>query len=169
WSSDVCSSDLVSNTYEAVVAFLATARLGAIWSSASPDFGTQSGIDRFSQIVPKVMFTIDGYTYGGKTFDRTDVVRSIQEQLPTLEATIVIPYLNEQRDKTHFKNPIFWDEALTCVNNPTLTYEYVEFNEPLWILFSSGTTGKPKPIVQSQGGILLEHYKAVTFHVDLHP
>src|SRR5699024_9566359 len=94
----------VANTYEAVVAFLATARLGAIWSSASPDFGTQSVIDRFSQIEPKVMFTIDGYTYGGNTYDRTDVVRSIQEQLPTLEATIVIPYLNKQRDKTHFKN-----------------------------------------------------------------
>lgn len=159
----------VANTYESVVAFLATASLGAIWSSASPDFGTQSVIDRFSQIEPKVMFTIDGYTYGGKAFDRTNVVTAIQKELSTLEATIVIPYLQDEPDTSPFIEPIMWKEATNRTNEPTLTYEYVEFNEPLWILFSSGTTGRPKPIVQSQGGILLEHYKAVTFHVDLRP
>ncbi|HLS65874.1 MAG TPA: acetoacetate--CoA ligase, partial [Pseudogracilibacillus sp.] len=158
----------VANTYESVVAFLATASLGAIWSSASPDFGTQSVIDRFSQIEPKVMFTIDGYTYGGKPFDRTDVVSAIQKKLPTLEATIVIPYLQKKPDTSKLMEPIMWEDATSRTNNPILTYEYVEFNEPLWILFSSGTTGRPKPIVQSQGGILLEHYKAVSFHVDLH-
>lgn len=158
----------VANTYESVVAFLATASLGAIWSSASPDFGTQSVIDRFSQIEPKVMFTIDGYTYGGKPFDRTDVVSAIQKKLPTLEATIVIPYLQKKPDTSKLMEPIMWEDATSRTNNPILTYEYVEFNEPLWILFSSGTTGRPKPIVQSQGGILLEHYKAISFHVDLH-
>src|SRR5699024_6836763 len=122
------------NTYESVVAFLATASLGAIWSSASPDFGTQSVIDRFSQIEPKVMFTIDGYTYGGKAFDRTNVVTAIQKELSTLEATIVIPYLQDEPDTSPFIEPIMWKEATNRTNEPTLTYEYVEFNEPLWIL-----------------------------------
>src|SRR5690625_1641008 len=157
----------VANIYETVVAFLATASLGAIWSSASPDFGTESVIDRFTQIEPKVMITVDGYTYGGREFDRLTVIKSIQEQLPTLEATIVIPFLHEQPNVESFKQPIMWKEAVTGCDNLTLEYEYVKFNDPLWVLFSSGTTGRPKPIVQSQGGILLEHLKALTFHVDL--
>lgn len=158
-----------SHIYETIVAFLATASLGAIWSSASPDFGTQSVIDRFTQIEPKVLIAVDGYMYNGRNFNRTDVVASIQEQLPSLEATVIIPYLNEQPDVSHLQNVTMWQDAIKAPSNPTLTYTYVEFNEPLWVLFSSGTTGKPKPIVQSQGGILLEHLKAVTFHVDVHP
>ncbi|MUK89437.1 acetoacetate--CoA ligase [Ornithinibacillus sp. L9] len=156
-----------ANIYESTVAFLATASLGAIWSSASPDFGTQSVIDRFKQIEPKVMITVDGYSYGGKEFDRTTIIENIQSQLPTLEATIGIPYLNEQEDFTNLKNVTLWNDAIRSTENVELTYEYVSFNDPLWVLFSSGTTGKPKPIVQSQGGILLEHLKALTFHVDL--
>ncbi|TFJ91859.1 acetoacetate--CoA ligase [Lentibacillus salicampi] len=155
----------VANIYESVVAFLATASLGAVWSSASPDFGTQSVIDRFKQIEPKVMVTVDGYRYGGKVFDRIDVVENIQSELPTLEATIAIPYLNEHPDTARLKNVTLWDDAVA--ESGTLTYEHVHFNDPLWVLFSSGTTGKPKPIVQSQGGILLEHLKALTFHGDL--
>ncbi|QKY71075.1 acetoacetate--CoA ligase [Lentibacillus sp. CBA3610] len=155
----------VANIYESIVALLATASLGAIWSSASPDFGTQSVIDRFKQIEPKVMVTVDGYRYGGKDFDRTSVVENIQSELTTLEATIVIPYLNENPDTSRLKNVMFWDDAVA--KSGTLTYEHVNFNAPLWVLFSSGTTGKPKPIVQSQGGILLEHLKALTFHADL--
>ncbi|WP_010529214.1 acetoacetate--CoA ligase [Lentibacillus jeotgali] len=155
----------VANIYETIVAFLATASLGAIWSSASPDFGTQSVIDRFKQIEPKVMVTVDGYRYGGKDFDRIDVVENIQSELPTLEATITIPYLNEQPDTIRLKNVTLWDDAIA--ETGTLTFEHVNFNDPLWVLFSSGTTGKPKPIVQSQGGILLEHLKALTFHADL--
>jgi len=158
----------VANTYESIVAFLATASLGAIWSSASPDFGTQSVIDRFSQIEPKVMITVDGYTYNGKAFDRLDVIENIQTQLPTLEATIVIPFLHDQPNVNYLKAPILWKDAIQPEGKAELFYEYVSFNDPLWVLFSSGTTGKPKPIVQSQGGILLEHLKALTFHVDLH-
>ncbi|MFC7746802.1 acetoacetate--CoA ligase [Lentibacillus kimchii] len=154
------------NIYESIVAFLATASLGAIWSSASPEFGVQSVTDRFQQIEPKVMITVDGYRYGGKDFDRIDVVETIQSALPALEATIVIPYLQDEPTITGLKNVMMWDGAVAV--SGTLTYEHVSFNEPLWILFSSGTTGKPKPIVQSQGGILLEHLKALTFHVDLH-
>ncbi|MFD1038210.1 acetoacetate--CoA ligase [Virgibacillus byunsanensis] len=157
----------VANIYESVVAFLATASLGAIWSSASPDFGTQSVIDRFKQIEPKVMITVDGYSYGGKSFDRTPIIEKIQSELSTLEATVVIPYLNESADDSKFKNVIRWKDAIHTNRELTLTYEYVPFNDPLWVLFSSGTTGKPKPIVQSQGGILLEHLKALTFHANL--
>jgi acetoacetyl-CoA synthetase len=156
-----------ANNYETVVAFLATASLGAVWSSASPDFGTQSVIDRFKQINPKVMFTVDGYRYGGKKFDRMETVKEIQNEIPSLEATIGIPYLNENADFSHLKNPIHWEKATESNGTAELTYEHVEFNEPLWILFSSGTTGKPKPIVHSQGGMLVEHLKALTFHCDL--
>lgn len=157
----------VPNIYEAVVAFLATASLGAIWSSASPDFGTQSVIDRFKQIEPKIMLTIDGYRYNGKPFDRQDIVEDIQSALPSLKATIVIPYLYEQINLERYKNGILWFDAVPKDHDYALTYEHVPFNDPLWILFSSGTTGIPKPIVHSQGGILLEHLKALTLHVDL--
>lgn len=157
----------VANIYETVVAFLATASLGAIWSSASPDFGTQSVIDRFKQIEPKVMITVDGYNYSGKEFDRMPVVENIQSKLSTLEATIAIPYFKEDSDFGTLKNVIQWKDAVKTNEKLELTYEHVPFNDPLWVLFSSGTTGKPKPIVQSQGGILLEHLKALTFHSDL--
>ncbi|GIO27227.1 acetoacetate--CoA ligase [Ornithinibacillus bavariensis] len=157
----------IPNIYESVIALFATASLGAIWSSASPDFGKQSVIDRFKQIEPKVMITVDGYQYGGKVFDRFNVVKEIQSELDTLEATIVIPYINGAHPFTGLKNVIQWKNA-TSYTNQELCFELVEFNDPLWILFSSGTTGKPKPIVHSQGGILLEHLKALTFHTDLH-
>ncbi|WP_404451014.1 acetoacetate--CoA ligase [Virgibacillus necropolis] len=157
----------VSNIYESVVAFLATASLGAVWSSASPDFGTQSVIDRFKQIEPKVMITVDGYRYSGKDFDRTEIVENIQSELPTLKATIAIPYLNENANFDRLKNVTLWDHAVNSGKDIMLHFEHVPFNDPLWVLFSSGTTGKPKPIVQSQGGILMEHLKALTFHADL--
>ncbi|WP_174615596.1 acetoacetate--CoA ligase [Virgibacillus ihumii] len=156
-----------ANIYETIAAFLATASIGAIWSSASPDFGTQSVIDRFKQIEPKVMLTVDGYSYSGKKFNRMPVVENIQSELPTLEATIGIPFLNEEADFSSLKNAIQWKDAVKADEKPELTYEHVPFNDPLWVLFSSGTTGKPKPIVQSQGGILLEHLKALSFHADL--
>ncbi|WP_163971469.1 acetoacetate--CoA ligase [Oceanobacillus halotolerans] len=156
-----------ANIYESVVAFLATASLGAIWSSASPDFGTQSVIDRFKQIKPKVMITVDGYHYAGKTFDRLNVIKQIQAELPSLEATIVVPFLHQNPSVHGLKNVTTWNDAITAESQQVLTYEHVPFNDPLWVLFSSGTTGKPKPIVHSQGGILLEHLKALTFHADL--
>ncbi|MEN2768837.1 acetoacetate--CoA ligase [Ornithinibacillus xuwenensis] len=157
----------IPNIYESIVSFLATASIGAIWSSASPDFGKQSVIDRFKQIEPKVMITVDGYCYGGKNFDRTEVIQEIQAELTSLEATIGIPYLNAGHHFEELKDVTLWRDAIHDATSP-LTFEHVNFNDPLWILFSSGTTGKPKPIVQSQGGILLEHLKALTFHTDLH-
>lgn len=159
----------VPNIYESVVAFLATASLGAVWSSASPDFGTQSVIDRFRQIEPKVMITVDGYRYGGKAFDRTSVVKKIQAELPTVKATIAISYLNIDPDFSGLKNVHHWKDVVEAREGLQLEYTHVSFNDPLWVLYSSGTTGKPKPFVQSQGGILLEHLKASTFHTDLGP
>ncbi|GGP15046.1 acetoacetate--CoA ligase [Oceanobacillus neutriphilus] len=155
------------NIYETVVAFLATASLGAIWSSASPDFGTQSVMERFQQIEPKAMITVDGYSYNGKNFNRLDVVKELQSALPSLKTTITIPYLNNQADFSGCVHPISWDDATANQGNLEVTYTPVGFNEPLWVLYSSGTTGKPKPIVHSQGGILLEHLKAVHLHMDL--
>src|SRR5699024_3941283 len=102
----------VSNIYEAVVAFLATASIGGVFSSASPDFGTQSVIDRFQQIEPKVMFTVDGYRYGGKEFDRIQVIKNIQAELPTLEATIMIPFFNQHPDVTELIKPISWEKEI---------------------------------------------------------
>lgn len=155
-----------SNIYETIVAFLATASIGAIWSSASPDFGTQSVIDRFKQIEPKVMITVDGYQYNGKNFDRMKIINAIQKELPTLESTILIPFLNENSNPKELKNGVSWKDVME-EKQTEMTYEYIPFNDPLWVLFSSGTTGKPKPIVHSQGGILLEHLKALTFHADV--
>ncbi|MBU5466795.1 acetoacetate--CoA ligase [Virgibacillus sp. MSJ-26] len=156
-----------ANIYETIVAFLATASLGAIWSSASPDFGTESVIDRFKQIEPKVLITVDGYFYGGKEFDRLPIVKKIQDELPTLVATIGIPYRDEQATFKELDQIMLWKDAIKPGDQTELEYVHVPFNDPLWVLFSSGTTGKPKPIVQSQGGILIEHLKALTFHLDL--
>lgn len=157
----------IPNIYEAVVAFLATASLGAVWSSASPDFGTQSVIDRFQQIEPTLFLTVDGYQYGGKTFDRTEVAAEIQSSLPTLKATIAISYLDDQATFSSLQHVVHWEKAINQAVKGDIEYTHVAFNDPLWVLFSSGTTGKPKPIVHSQGGILLEHFKALTFHADL--
>ncbi len=158
----------VSNIPEAIISLLAVASLGAIWSATSPDFGTESVISRFKQIEPKILIAVDGYIYGGKAFDRTETVKEIIASLPTLEKIIVIPYLNEKLnpDNIHPKADS-WKE-ITCDDScDELTFEYVEFSHPLWVLYSSGTTGLPKPITHSQGGILLEHYKYLNLHAEM--
>ncbi|WP_254901250.1 acetoacetate--CoA ligase [Tuberibacillus sp. Marseille-P3662] len=157
----------VSNIPEAVVAFLGCASIGAIWSSCSPEFGSRSVVDRFKQIEPKVMVTVDGYRFAGKDYDRMSVIREIQQAIPSLEHTIVVPYLKSQPNIKALKNAMFWDDMLATYASDTLSFTHVPFDQPLWILYSSGTTGIPKAIVQSQGGILLEHLKALTLHSDL--
>jgi len=158
----------VPNIPQALVAFLAVASLGAVWSSCSPDFGSPSVIDRFKQIEPKVLVAVDGYQYGGKPFDRRAVVAEIQAALPTLEATIFVPYLDPQAAPEGLAGRILaWDTALATPGE--LRYEMVPFEHPLWVLYSSGTTGLPKPIVQSQGGILIQHLKELHLHLNLKP
>jgi len=157
------------NSPEALIAFLASAGIGAVWSSCSPDFGARSVIDRFAQIEPKVVFCVDGYRYGGKDFDRREVVAGLQAEIPTLERTVVVPYLGADPDLSPLRDAMRWEELLAAGEGAELSFERVPFDHPLWVLYSSGTTGLPKAIVQGQGGILLEHLKKVFLHNDLRP
>jgi acetoacetyl-CoA synthetase len=157
----------VPNIPEAVVGLLATASLGAIWSSASPDFGSVSVIDRFRQIEPKVLLAVDGYTYNGRAFDRRQVVAQIQDALPTLEQTIWIPYLNPSALPPNQSATRIWHEIPP--DDGPLAFEPVPFDHPLWVLYSSGTTGLPKAIVHGHGGIILTHLVMGHIGTDLRP
>ena len=158
------------NGVEALVAFLATASLGAIWSSCSPDFGPSSVVDRFAQIEPKVMFAVDGYRYGGKDFDRMATVADIAGQIPSLERIVVAPYLAQSPDLSALDaggaKPMTWGQLAELGAGAPLRFERVPFDHPMWVLYSSGTTGLPKAIVQGHGGILLEQLKKLNLHLD---
>src|SRR3954468_4489288 len=148
------------NIPETIAAFLACASIGAVWSSCSPDFGARSVVDRFAQIEPKVLLAVDGYRYGGKDFDRCSVVDGLRAEMPTLEHTVVLPYLGCGRGEGSLAGQEIVEEPAD------LEFAELPFDHPLWVLYSSGTTGLPKPIVQGQGGILVEHLKKMFLHVD---
>ncbi len=139
------------NIPETVAAFLGCASIGATWSSCAPEFGVRSVVDRFAQIEPKVLLAVDGYRYGGKDFDRGEALAALQGELPTVERTFVLPYLAGYE----------WE-----LPPAELEFEQLPFDHPLWVLYSSGTTGLPKAIVHGQGGILLEHLKKLRLHLD---
>ncbi|MFI2643810.1 acetoacetate--CoA ligase [Streptomyces sp. NPDC018610] len=156
-------SGYLPNVPQAVVALLATAAVGAVWTSCAPDFGARSVLDRFQQVEPVVLFTVDGYRYGGKEHDRRDVVAELRRELPTLRAVVHVPLLGTPAPE----GVLEWSSLTSAEVAPV--FEQVPFDHPLWVLYSSGTTGLPKAIVQSQGGILVEHLKQLGLHCDLGP
>ncbi|HVU60688.1 MAG TPA: acetoacetate--CoA ligase [Mycobacteriales bacterium] len=155
---------LLPNGIEALVAMLATASLGAIWASCSPDFGPTAIADRFTQIEPTLMIAVDGYHYGGKRFEITGTVEELRTKLPTLRNTVVVSYLDESAT---LPAATPWAELLAV--GGSIGFEPMSFDDPLWVLYSSGTTGLPKPILHGHGGILLEHAKQLALHLDLGP
>ncbi|CCD00058.1 acetoacetate--CoA ligase [Azospirillum baldaniorum] len=160
---------VVPNMPETLAAMLATASLGAIWSSCSPDFGAQGITDRFGQIEPTVLFAPDAYWYNGKSHDIRAKIAQVLTELPTVKAAVIIPYVNETPDVSAIRGGVTWGDFIAPFAAAEPSFERVAFNHPLFILYSSGTTGKPKCIVHGTGGTLLQHVKEHRLHSDVKP
>lgn len=157
----------IPNIAEAVIAMLAVTSIGAIWSSCSPDFGINGVVDRFGQIEPRVLFAADGYYYNGKTINSLARLREIQQKIPSIEKTVLIPLTCNDPDLRHLKNTILFDQYLNTEDSPTLIFEQLPFDHPLYVMYSSGTTGVPKCIVHGAGGTLIQHLKELQLHTNV--
>jgi acetoacetyl-CoA synthetase len=156
------------NVPETVIAMLAAASVGALWSSCSPDFGVKGVLDRFGQIEPKVLFCADGYRYAGKEIDCLERVREIVDALPQIERVVVVPYLNADPDARLIRRALVWDDFVDAeAIVPPIEFERLPFDHPLYIMYSSGTTGLPKCMVHGAGGTLLQHLKELALHGDI--
>ncbi|MFP4453027.1 MAG: AMP-binding protein [Desulfobacterales bacterium] len=155
------------NMPETIIAMLAGASMGATWSSCSPDFGTQGVLDRFGQIEPKVLFTTDGYLYKGKHIDNLERVGRILKELPSVEQVVVVPYTAEKPDISKLPSAVVYDDFISKETNPELEFMQLPFEHPHYIMYSSGTTGPPKCMVQGAGGVLIQQVKEHLLHVDL--
>jgi len=154
------------NMPETIIAMLATTSIGAIWSSCSPDFGTQGVYDRFNQIQPKILISTDGYYYNGKTFDSLEKMRDLTAKTLSIEKTIIVPYVEKNPDISSFKNALLYQDFI-IPDVTTIAFEQLPFDHPIYILYSSGTTGTPKCIVHGAGGVLLQLLKELKLHTDL--
>jgi acetoacetyl-CoA synthetase len=159
------------NLPETVVAMLATASIGAVWAAAAPEFGVKTVLDRFTQIEPRLLLAADGYRFGGKDYDRMDAVQEILANVPSIEQVVWFPYLRPERTDWPVAHAVTWQSLMGRAEVPAgrFAFERVPSDHPLWILFSSGTTGLPKPIVHGHVGILVESLKCMSFHFDLKP
>jgi len=155
------------NIMETAVAMLATTSNGAIWSSCGTELGPGAVLDRFGQISPKVLFTVDGYPYKGKTFSILANVEQIAKGISSLEKVVIVPYMEEKPDISHIPNAVLYSDFIYQEKSLEIEFEQLPFNHPVYIMFSSGTTGKPKCMVQGAGGILINHLKELILHTDL--
>jgi len=157
----------IPNLIETPIAMLATAAIGATWASCGAELQPNAVIDRFGQIEPKVLFTVDGYFYRDQEFNITENSKAVVEAIPSIEKVVVVPYItNGKPEIGHIPKAVHWDEFISKEEDPELIFEQLPFDHPLYVMFSSGTTGKPKCMVQSAGGILINHLKELILSTD---